>query len=546
MGLTFIDLFSGIGGFRLGMEQAGHTCLGHVEIDKYADISYRAMHNVKESEFYANDIRSVEPGDLPKADCYCGGFPCQSFSIAGKRGGFEDTRGTLFFEIARLLKANRPQFVFLENVRGLLSHDNGSTFETIIRTLGELGYWYEWQVLNSKNFGVPQNRERVFIIGHLGIGSGREVFPIRENDRTIIKNGEITNSSPREFGFHEIPPALCARDYKDPKWVKQYENKINKIGNLDIEGRHESATRVYGIDGIGPALNTCGGGGLETKIAIPTVCEQRTDEGLRFFNENICGALRGTSECGDKRVVVPVLTPDRAEKRQNGRRFKEDGDDMFTLTAQDKHGVMIKKVGQLDGAYDQSGRVYSPNGISPTITGNSHGKGTGGFVAPKIMIKEATKKGYAIAEEGDSINLALPESETRRGRVGKGVANTLDTSCNQGVIIPQERFFRQAQETFNENECNPGDTINAFNKTVDKSGLSPTLTTRPEGFKTAILPITNDFRIRKLTPKECFRLQGFPDDYFERAAEVNSNSQLYKQAGNSVTVNVIYEIAKRL
>ena len=183
--MKFIDFFSGIGGFRLGMEMAGHECVGHCEIDKYADKSYRSMHNVKENEFYANDITRIEPADLPDAECYCGGFPCQSFSIAGKRGGFDDTRGTLFFEVMRLANVRRPQYLLLENVKGLLSHDGGRTFGTIISTMGELGYDAEWQVLNSKNFGVPQNRERVFIIGHLRNGSGREVFPIEETNRNI-------------------------------------------------------------------------------------------------------------------------------------------------------------------------------------------------------------------------------------------------------------------------------------------------------------------------------------------------------------------------
>ena len=175
--MKFVDFFAGIGGFRLGMEMAGHECVGHCEIDKYADRSYRAMHEVKENEWYAGDIAEVKPGDLPEADCYCFGFPCQSFSIAGKRGGFNDTRGTLFFEVMRLAKERKPRYLFAENVKGLLSHDKGNTFETIISTMEELGYSVEWQVLNSKFFGVPQNRERVFIIGHLGGLSGREVFP---------------------------------------------------------------------------------------------------------------------------------------------------------------------------------------------------------------------------------------------------------------------------------------------------------------------------------------------------------------------------------
>ena len=198
--MRFFDFFAGIGGFRLGMEMAGHECVGHCEIDKYANMSYVAMHHPKESEVFFNDIRTVEPADMPECEVYCGGFPCQSFSIAGKRGGFADTRGTLFFEVMRLAEVRQPEYIFLENVKGLLNHDGGATFEVIIRSMVQLGYGVEWQVLNSKHFGVPQNRERVFIIGHLGGISGREIFPLgaysetadelqgQRDDQRIISN----------------------------------------------------------------------------------------------------------------------------------------------------------------------------------------------------------------------------------------------------------------------------------------------------------------------------------------------------------------------
>ena len=135
-------------------------------------------------EWYATDITRVQPGDLPEAECYCFGFPCQTFSIAGNRRGFEDARGTLFFEVMRLAKERKPQILFAENVAGLLNHRNGVTFNVIINTMAELGYLVEWQVLNSRYFGVPQNRERVFIVGHLGDKCGREVFPIATDDTT--------------------------------------------------------------------------------------------------------------------------------------------------------------------------------------------------------------------------------------------------------------------------------------------------------------------------------------------------------------------------
>ena len=338
--MQFLDLFAGIGGFRLGMEAAGHQCIGFCEIDKFARASYKAIHDTG-GEIELHDIKTVSDEfiqSIGHVDVICGGFPCQTFSIAGNRRGFEDTRGTLFFEIARFASILKPRILFLENVKGLLNHDKGRTFETILQTLDELGYNVEWQVLNSKDFGVPQNRERVFIIGHLRGEGGRKVFPI---------DGQIKNV-----------------------------NCVRQIGNLiqtSSYGGNPHRGRVYSLKGISPSLNCMGGGGRE----------------------------------------------------------------------------------------------------------------------PKIRIKEATKKGYAEATIGDSVNISHPNSKTRRGRVGKQIANTLLTGEEQGVVM-------------------------------------------------------NDFRIRKLTPKECWRLQGFPDWAFERAEKVNSNSQLYKQAGNSVTVNVIEAIARRL
>ena len=338
--MKFLDLFAGIGGFRLGMESAGHECIGFCEIDKFARASYKAIHNT-EGEIELHDITTVTDDDvraIGEVDVICGGFPCQAFSIAGARRGFEDTRGTLFFEIARFASILKPKYLFLENVKGLLNHDRGNTFKTIIGALDELGYDVEWQVLNSKNFGVPQNRERVFIVGHLRRERTRNVFPF---------GGKVENDDP----------------------------------------------------------------GLENEI---------------------------------------------------------------------------KKYGTIQPNFNQSGIIYDTDGIAPTIRAYQ-----GGNLEPKIRVKEATKQGYAEATIGDSVNLSHPNSKTRRGRVGKQIANTLLTGESQGVVEP-------------------------------------------------------DFRIRKLTPRECWRLQGFPDWAFDKAQEVNSNSQLYKQAGNSVTVNVIAAIAERL
>lgn len=206
--MKFFDFFAGIGGFRLGMEMSGHYCVGHCEIDRFANMSYNAMHKPKESEVFFQDVRTIKPEDMPEADCYCFGFPCQSFSITGKRGGFEDTRGTLFFEVMRLAKERKPSLLFAENVKGLLNHDRGRTFGTIIRTMAELGYCIEWQVLNSNNFGVPHSRERVFIVGHLGEKRTAEIFPIikaKGKNSYVQQIGGITRStycSPQEYRLY--------------------------------------------------------------------------------------------------------------------------------------------------------------------------------------------------------------------------------------------------------------------------------------------------------------------------------------------------------
>ena len=177
--MRFLDLFAGIGGFRLALERAGHKCIGFCEIDKFARQTYKANFDT-EGEVEWHDITTVTDEDvrqLGSVDIITGGFPCQAFSVAGKRGGFDDTRGTLFFEIARIARILQPRYLLLENVKGLLNHAGGETFHTILNTLGELGYWVEWQILNSAHF-VPQNRERVFIVGHFGGEPRRKVFPI--------------------------------------------------------------------------------------------------------------------------------------------------------------------------------------------------------------------------------------------------------------------------------------------------------------------------------------------------------------------------------
>lgn len=188
MAIKFFDMFAGISGFRSGLEAiGGFECIGYCEIDKYAKQAYEAMYDTG-GELYFDDARKIVPEQLPEFDLITGGFPCQSFSIAGARKGFDDTRGTLFFEIARIVAVKKPKYIFLENVPGLLNHDKGRTFETIIHTLDELGYDVCWQVLNSKNFGVPQSRNRVYIIGYnRGKCAGEVLSFTQTSGKTLIQ-----------------------------------------------------------------------------------------------------------------------------------------------------------------------------------------------------------------------------------------------------------------------------------------------------------------------------------------------------------------------
>ena len=187
--IRYFDMFAGIGGFRAGLTRAGgFQCVGHCEIDKYADASYRAIHDIGEEEVYYPDAREIDPGGMPDFDLLCGGFPCQSWSAAGNRLGFADPSGTLFFEIARLAEARKPAYLLLENVPRLLQHDQGQAFATILAALHELGYGLEWNVCNSADHGTPQSRKRLFLVGYLDPRCAGQVFPIAgANGKALVQ-----------------------------------------------------------------------------------------------------------------------------------------------------------------------------------------------------------------------------------------------------------------------------------------------------------------------------------------------------------------------
>lgn len=440
------------------MELAGHECVGFCEFDKFATASYISMHLLTEEqrktledipikkrqkeilkeeyrngEWYANDIRRVYAGDIPKADCWCFGFPCQDISVAGKQAGFQGNRSSLFFRVmylvGQLKEEDKPTYLFIENVKNLLSVNGGWDFARLLIEMEQWGYDAEWQVLNSKDFRVPQNRERCFIIGHLRGRSTSKVFPIEGTD------GENSVS-------------------------------LNLFGCLN--GRNSQRDRVYSGDGLTPTISTKPRGNTEPKVSIKIIGEINSSQDGKILSTDGIANCHSAGHRNNPKIAIPVLTPDRAEKRQNGRRFKEDGEPMFTLTSQDRHGVATS-LNPLGGLYTEVSKEFYRGiyeGCFRCLKASTHDSG----VALKL--------------------------------------NVLNINSNKGIFVKVSDELIVYAVWYEKYQCY--------------------------------------IAIRKLTPRECFRLQGWSDDYFEKAQFVNSDSQLYKQAGNSVTVTVIEAMARKM
>ena len=363
--MKFLELCAGIGGFRQALENLGCECVGWSEIDKYAIKLYSAWYN---DNCNFGDVTKIEAETLPDFDLLVGGFPCQAFSIAGKRMGFDDTRGTIFFDFARIMKAKKPKFAIFENVKGLLNHDGGKTYETILQTLDELGYDAQWGILNTVFHGLPQNRERVYIVANLRERSSTKILfergdgitdKVERTEQSIIGDYYTENGKTHQWGGvigdESIAPCLMAGEYKSPRIVK-----IGSIG-----GKPCQSDQVYSPSGVSVTLSAQNGGK---------------------------GAMTG-----------------------------------------------LYKIGDIDGLNTQYSRVYDSEGISATI--NAQGGGLGA-----------------------------------------------------------------------------------------KTGL-----------------YNIEHKVRRLTPKECFRLQGFKDEMVDLGYKLGiSDTQLYKMAGNAVSVPVVEWVAQRV
>ena len=502
------------------------------EFDKYATSSYCAIHNENESK-NLGDITKVDETKLEPFNMICGGSPCQDFSVAGKQKGsvwtckdceheynpltvhwserdkcpccgsnnIEKTRSSLLVEYLRVIRANKPNFGMYENVKNIVGKQFKDTFKMFTDELDEYGYNVYWKVLNAKDYGIPQNRERVYLI-----------FIKKELD-----NGKFTYPEPFDNGMRlkdileeNVDEKFYISEDKVQRFIQtlhidksdEGSNTPKFVGNVNRPDFGTGyAGGVWDANNISPTLTTMQGGGRQPHIMQGIDKSYNNTKQIEIANCLTAREDRGISN--RKSEGTAVLEVGRTDNHQKGGVYSTDGISPTLLATSYKQPVQIKvdNIGNINpSGKGMNGNVFDENGLAPTLTTN---KGEGNKIAIHEVNQEDNNK-------------------------------------------PKERFFRQALETFENSNANYGDTIDAFNKRVNRSGYSPTLTTRPEGFKTAILPVTNDIRIRKLTPKECFRLMGFSDENFEAAEKIVSNSQLYKQAGNSIVVDVLYYILVEL
>lgn len=480
--IKIFSLFSGIGSFEKALERLNieYELVGFSEIDKFAIKSYCAIHNVSEDKNYG-DITKIDISKLPDFDLLTWGFPCQDISIAGKMQGIKkgETRSGLYYEGYRILKEKRPKYSIIENVKNLTSKRFKAQFESILNDLSELGYTNYWQVLNAKDYGIPQNRERVFII-------------------SIRNDLAISN-----FCFpQKIPLMWKLKDFLEDEVDEKYYLSEKGIGRLI----------------------------------------KKNNKILRE-NEN-------------PNISACIIAGYHKMDGRNNQYISES--------------TNVERIG---GLYDnekrthQAGSVYNSEGLSPTLTTMSNG----GNKQPFVLVREGTKQGYSKANIGDSINVSYPNNIGKRGRVGKEVSQTILTSPNMAVLensnkpkclTPrgmsiQDRIYDTdgiansiVASNFRSNIAERR-MFNPYNNKEIKD-IAPTQTTSC-GCTTssATILISEDgkhyMRIRKLTPLECWRLMGFDDSDFYKAKSAGvSDTQLYRQAGNSIVVDVLEYILQNL
>ena len=446
--LKVLELFGGIGACSKALERLGidYEIADYVEIDKYAVKSFNAMHG---TDFEPQDICEWDK-DI-EADLIMHGSPCQDFSLAGKQAGGDEgsgTRSSLMYETVRIVEKLKPKYVIWENVKNVISKKHKHNYDNYCNKMSELGYISYGKVLNAKDYGIPQNRERVFTISIKKDLEKPFEFPLKQELKLKLKDMLEDNVDEKYY----------LSDFAIDK-IKKHKNKI-----IENENPNESSTIHAGY-------------------------------------------------------------------------YKMGGRDQQYIKTKNSVEV-VRKYGVFDNeeAKHQAGSVYDKEGLSPTLDTMQ-----GGWRQPCIEINNGTKKGYDEATDGDSVNLSYPTSKTRRGRVGKQVSQTLQCNDSMGVVLKHKN--KRLEKIIEKTDFQEGKVLNLdlYNQTTNEN-ISQCLTEPHHNSQR----LYDGLRIRKLTPKECWRLMGFDDEDFEKAEKVNSNTQLYKQAGNSIVVNVLEEILKEL
>ncbi len=557
--LRLIELFAGIGSQTQALTNIGvpHTVVGISEIDKYAIQSYKAMHG-EVTNF--GDIREIK--SLPDADLWTYSFPCQDISVAGKGAGIkEGTRSGLLFEVERLLitaseNGNLPKYLLLENVKNLVSKKFKADFDRWLYFLSLLGYTNYWQILNAKDYGIPQNRERVFCVSIRGehnpfkFPEKRELklrlrdmidevvdekYYLKESTIRSIVNSSFNSRRDSIRKGDDVAYTILARDFKGPQCVQ-----VGEVVGGKWDKMHDISRRVYEPDGISPTVHCQQGGNTELKIAEnfvlgggeedPVIVAMRgrnpdnpldrtkgapLEQRLEANEQGLCNSLTTVQKDN------LVMEKKRGSKEYVARRYKEFIEEKGYIP---EMFVAYNKQEVDDIAPTITGQCSCPSGssavlrletddvkvLAPNNWGHKAGDGTatrerretdivpalqantGQTQQSYLKIKVATKQGYEKAEQGDYVNITFPSSKTKRGRVGRGIAQTL--TCGDGNAI-----------------------------------------------------VTENVRIRKLTPRECLRLMGWKDEQIDKIAAANvSATQQYRQAGNGIVVQVLEFIFKAL
>lgn len=605
--------------FNIGISTDGKKPMSLKEIARKGEPWKRTVYNNFKATNNIGSILNVKGADLGiiDTDKYCYiltySFPCQDLSLAGKGKGMAKDSGTrsgLLWEVERLLNecSELPQILLMENVTQVHGSKNREHFDEWIRFLESKGYSNFWQDLNAKNFGVPQNRNRTFMVSVLGdyIYKFPQEFPLElrlkdmledsVDEKFYISNSKIDKIVNSTFAQEkamiqktDVCGTLLSRDYKDPKCVE--------VGNLTggkWDKMHDVSRRVYSEDGIAPTIHTCGGGNTEPKV-IAGIGEKKSNGGTqwyqqdRIYNDKVAISVT-TAFNPYYAVAMRGRLNENGEYEQNVELSDREVANAVTTVQKDSlvaQEPAINVVGNYSPSNHDASRIVDTNGISPTVKEN-HGTVTGiveplayddqnQYIRTDGTVGTLTTDGSSPKHNNRVVEPLIWDGYNQRIRAERGTVGTITTNCGadlkrngQGVIencyVSEKgvRFIcspkRGMTTDVNADVCQPltakgqqnwtGSFISPDIEWLEKSstigGTEPTKINLKNGSQITSNDNLSGIRIRKLTPKECWRLMGFDDADFEKAAEVNSNSQLYKQAGNSIVVDVLYYIFREM